>query len=589
MPETPPLRPAGLPPAARAPLLPAVLLLPSAFAWLGLGFLSLLWVASRRSLSLTDYFLLRQDALALTATAVLLLGLRIASPAGRVRFGMAPPRIAVPAICLAVLAVGVAGWPLVFQGRPLSMDEFWAGFDAEVFRRGRFAAPVPDAWRPYVPALQPMWRVESRDNSVLLSTYLPVNAMARALFSRVGVGWLASPAWAAIGCAALYANARRLWPERRGPAWVALVMAASSSQLLVTAMTPYAMSAHFALNMVWLRLFLVRRPWAHLLALLIGGAACGLHQLIFHLLFAGPFVLELWLGRRWRAAGGYTLGYAAISLLWMSYGAWLLPLAGAAPAVGGEGGATSFLARAAGLAAHFDFSAFPVMAQNLLRFIAWQNPLLVPLAIVGAPLAFRTGGVLRPLLVGAVATLAAMLVLLPYQGHGWGYRYLHGELGALALVAAAGWVALTDAGRPGGVWTGARTSFAICTLFAALVLLPLHALQARSFAAPYARAQAVIESSGADTVLVDATGVWFGDDFVRNDPFLAKPPKVMQLGFLSPGQVRALCASRSLALFDHRAAAAAGVPTFPQETQGETRAARHVLETDPACRAVRRL
>jgi len=47
------------------------------------------------------------------------------------------------------------------------------------------------------------------------------------------------------------------------------------------------------------------------------------------------------------------------------------------------------------------------------------------------------------LVAGLVLTLLAMFMLLPYQGHGWGYRYLHGLIGSAALLGGYGWITLT--------------------------------------------------------------------------------------------------------------------------------------------------
>src|SRR3546814_13123134 len=63
---------------------------------------------------------------------------------------------------------------------------------------------------------------------------------------------------------------------------VTLLLAFSSTQLLVMSMTAYAMTAHFALNMVWLALFL-RNDWkGHFGAAVVAFLAIGLHQLQFH-------------------------------------------------------------------------------------------------------------------------------------------------------------------------------------------------------------------------------------------------------------------------------------------------------------------
>ena len=58
-------------------------------------------------------------------------------------------------------------------------------------------------------------------------------------------------------------------------------------------------------------------------------------------------------------------------------------------------------------------------------------------------LGWRAGGVLRALAAGIVLTLVAMLILLPYQDIGWGYRYVHGLIGSAALLAAFAWTVLT--------------------------------------------------------------------------------------------------------------------------------------------------
>jgi hypothetical protein len=40
---------------------------------------------------------------------------------------------------------------------------------------------------------------------------------------------------------------------------------------------------------------------------------------------------------------------------------------------------------------------------------------------------------------GLLLPLAVMTAILPYQGHGFGYRYLHAQMGDAALLGAYGW------------------------------------------------------------------------------------------------------------------------------------------------------
>ena len=48
----------------------------------------------------------------------------------------------------------------------------------------------------------------------------------------------------------------------------------------------------------------------------------------------------------------------------------------------------------------------------------------------GQSVACRSRATITCLVLGIVATLGVVLLLMPYQGHGWGYRYLHGCLAA---------------------------------------------------------------------------------------------------------------------------------------------------------------
>ena len=134
---------------------------------------------------------------------------------------------------------------------------------------------------------------------------------------------------------------------------------------------------------------------------------------------------------------------------------------------------------------------------------------------------------------------------IPWQGHGWGYRYLHGFLGSFALLAGYGWQSLVgtpDSGRRAGM-------LAFGSAISLVVLLPIHLKQAHDFVAPYRRAYAAIRAAPAEIVLVDGTGLLYAEDLVRNAPDLANRPKIMDLLSLTgPGIVR-LCRRYRLARF----------------------------------------
>ncbi|HEX3408372.1 MAG TPA: hypothetical protein VHS81_14140, partial [Caulobacteraceae bacterium] len=205
-----------------------------------------------------------------------------------------------------------------------------------------------------------------------------------------------------------------------------------------------------------------------------------------------------------------------------------------------------------------------VFAECILRFATWQNLVLAPLALVGAAATIRTKGYLRPLVLGVFMTLAAVFIATPTQTHGWGYRYLHGLLGSIALVAAWGWARLTD-GLTGERNAAAAGGLAVASALSLLVLTPLRAWQAWDYVRPFAAANAAVQSADADVVLIDhnASVLFDMGTLTRNDPFLAHRPKVMALIALTDAGVRQLCATQRVLVFNGQSAQAWGVVTVP--------------------------
>lgn len=527
-------------------------------------------------LDMIDATLLREDtpALLLSMLGVMLL---LAVARGAVTMPVPAWAAAVPssaAICCAALVLGVLLYAATRLYVPLSMDEVMARFDAVIFSRGKVVAEVAPEWRAYVPALQWQFRVEAPDHAYWASMYLPVNAAFRALSAHLGDQNLTSPAWAVVSLLALFGLARRLWPERRDAAFLAVVLMATSAQFLVTATTAFAMSAHLALNLVWLCLFLGPGRASQAGSVVVGFLATGLHQLIFHPLFAAPFILTLWLQRRWTQAAVHTLAYAGIGLFWISYWGFALPGAPTGEA-GLELGPERWFAMALNLLTSFDITKTAWMIENLLRFALWQSLLLVPLAALGLRAAWR-GPVARNLALGVLLTTVALWLLLPNQGFGWGYRYLHGFIGSLCLLAAYGWVAATER-MTHEVRARATRVMAVAVVFSVVVLVPLRLQQAWAYTTPFAKARDAITRLNAEVVLIDDTGVFKANILPENDPFLRASPKIMMLSGLTPADLERLCGDRSVALFDKAAAASVGLRTFDAKGKPAVLANRAVL------------
>src|SRR3546814_19029825 len=84
------------------------------------------------------------------------------------------------------------------------------------------------------------------------SAYLPVNAALRVLVGWVALPALTGPLLTLLGALALWGCARRIWPENREAAVVALLLYAGTGQIWLNGMTAYALPAHLTINLCWL-------------------------------------------------------------------------------------------------------------------------------------------------------------------------------------------------------------------------------------------------------------------------------------------------------------------------------------------------
>jgi hypothetical protein len=220
------------------------------------------------------------------------------------------------------------------------------------------------------------------------------------------------------------------------------------------------------------------------------------------------------------------------------------------PAAGSERALAVWLLKVRDSLDNIGIDSVGLMAKNLVRFITWQNPLTPALAVLGILPALRLRGPMRAMTLGVLLNLAVVAVIMPYQGHGWGYRYLHGFLGSICLLAAFAWMRLRES-LDAEAATAARHGVVLVTLFSLFVLTPWRGIQANAFVTPYAEAGKAIAAAGdADVVIVDTTGLFYAVDLVRNDPFLRNTPKVLDLSAMRESDIRAVCSRNQVAIFD---------------------------------------
>ena len=433
------------------------------------------------------------------------------------------PAVVAWMIAALVFVITTVGHFVVMHATGLSMDEHALEFQARLLLAGQLAAPVPEMWQPlgswFTPIFVNFHPIEGR----WVAAYFPGAAAIRALFALGGVPFLTNPVLAAASVLLVYACARRLWPAHPRRALVAAVLFAASSQVIIMSMTGYSMPAYLAVNLLWLYLYLRAGTAAWLLLPFVGVLALGLHNPFPHALFVAPFLVRALWERRWRWTAYWAVVYAAGSALWLG---WLrfsagTPVPGAPPSPG--------------LLHHFALptaQALLTQLMSLALLFTWQTP-VAGLLLVVALMAWRSlERVERDLAIGLLLTFGFYFLYPIDQGHGWGYRYVYGTLGNLALLAALGAALLARRPLPLGA-RGLANLVAASLVATVLLQWPLRAIQSERFVAPFARALDFIESVDAPLVAVDLTAGWYAQDLVRNDPLFERRPVVF---FWVPGR-----------------------------------------------------
>jgi len=186
----------------------------------------------------------------------------------------------------------------------------------------------------------------------------------------------------------------------------------------------------------------------------------------------------------------------------------------------------------------------PLTILNLLRFVAWQNVALWPLLIAAIPVASRERGLARAALLGVALWILFLAIVLPEQGRGWGYRYLDGYEGSVALLAGYGYRELDQ--RIGRQADGIVLLLSSLTV---IVAMPLLFISIHRFMQPHLAMERLIAAQPTPFVVIDdnlanpVDGRWADNalDHVRNSPDLTNQPLRFSSEDLTPALLAGLC------------------------------------------------
>jgi hypothetical protein len=477
--------------------------------------------------SLAGYYLVRQDLpVAALATALFLFSQHRNETPPRVQSMRQRIPLAIM-VWSGAVAIAIGGWigsSLIMHSYNLSRDEQMVVQDAAIFASGKFMIPLPPEWQPFIDALGRDFNSITFRPELTISGYRPVNAFAHAIMGSVGLMAFTAPLFASIGLVATWRVAARLWPHDSLIQGVAVLFYLCSTQMWAASMTTYAMSMLLGLNMTWLTLFLRKDLFGYMAALVIGFFAIGTHQVPYHLMFAAPFVGVALLERKWRVFGIFGLFYLGFAVFWFRYedvvsfmmGGGILKtttatlgdtIGGYIPDQRGPGN-------------------FAWTAANIVRLLAWQHLLLLPLAIIAGVAALRQrNALIIAIFLACILPIAVKFLQIAFQGHGWGYRYLHGSLGLLCILGAAGWRELQRRGMANA------SHLKVGTAITMIVAAPWLLWNAAQFSGAYADIDKRLRTINSDIVILDTRAAAYTSDLVLNPPVMnSRPVRLMAAG-----------------------------------------------------------
>ncbi len=419
-----------------------------------------------------------------------------------------------------------AGALLVYHDHPISMDEYSARFQSEIFAGGHLAGKYPVAFIDWlVPGpFQNHFLVVSHETGEVISAYLPGFALLLTPFTFLGIPWACNPAIGAISLLALHKVAREILASKEASGW-AILFALASPAYTITAMSYYSMPAHLLLNLVYTLLLLRPTPGKAFVAGLVGGLALVLHNPLPHTLYALPWIAWLIYRRDFRVAGMLVLGYLppvlGIGVGWIVFSSGLQATA----SVGNESGGAIWTAggswhawvdRISNIVTLPDMAVLTMRLAGTIKLWLWAVPGLMLLAFLG----FRSRSqntAVRLLLASAAATYVGYFVFPFDQGHGWGYRYFHSAWGVLPVLATA-----VVARSAGNVQPSTRLIPVVgyLALSSLVISTPLRLFQAEAFIDQHLKRLPLMGTSEPTVTFVESRPGYYMEDLVRNPPRL---------------------------------------------------------------------
>jgi len=417
-------------------------------------------------------------------------------------------------IALASSALISLGAVVAYHDYPLSMDEYAAVFQSNIFASGHLFAQLPRNLVDWlvVRGFNGYFLVASPETGRAIEHYWPGFALLLAPFQFLKMPWLCNASLAGLAILLIHWITKEITGDRRAAGW-AILFTVASGVFVADAISYYSMQAHLTANLLFVALLMKPNRFRALGAGLVGSLALILHNPVPHALFAAPWIVAMTRDRDQRSyLGPLMLGYLpglGAGLGWAFFRSDIASVA--------HVGVSAVSGAAEGIFAWPDATILNMRAAALAKMWVWGVPCLFLFALLGR-LHHRDSRYVRLLTQSAVLTFAAYLFVRFDQGHGWGYRYFHSAWGAVPVLAGC---AMTD--KAGGRSEAhlRLVSFAgAAAIMNLLIVMPFQLHQISVFISQHLAQLPTPRRPGNNVYFIHPRGGFYVEDMVQIDPLL---------------------------------------------------------------------
>jgi hypothetical protein len=445
-------------------------------------------------------------------------------------------------LALAAFFTCAFGAWFVYHHQPLSMDEYSAVAQSQIFASGHLAGKIPrELTDTFLPRIYHDWFFHISDTTgEIISVYWPGFPLVMAPFSFFGVPWLCNPVITALTILALSKLLEEIVadPAARG---FALFSTLASPVVLINGMGFFGMPLQLLCSLVFtVGIIKGTTRW-----LLIAGLFAAIGLTAVNPVPVGLYVLPwlVWavvnLPQQWRKLGLLAVFGLPLALL-LGIGWKLLAISHFQPVQ--QAGVGTSLNSMIGIFKAPTMTMLMIRVIGLLKIYFWAVPGLPILAC----LAFWRPGRQKwhGLMAASVVISLAGYLFVPFdQGNGWGYRYFHAAWFLLPVLSA---IALQKIAKDAEMRKQVFGFAFALTIGSLVLLIPYYAYKVESHIGSHLKQVPVrVPGHSRQVVFIRLYCGTSSIDLIQNDPYLrGNEIHLMSNGYEEDERIAALLGNR---------------------------------------------